>query len=221
MKKIGILLFALLGYFMNAQTTCETAAPFCASGVSGVTFPATENSGSAQAGPYYGCLGTVPNPSWYYLQVSTSGNLKILIQGQIVSPPGPGQDVDFICWGPFSSLAGICNSLTINNVVDCSYSNSFTETLTIPTGISGQYYLVLITNFCQCTPGYYFSAICRYRHNELRACYKEFGNMCGPNRNNRSVKYGKPCGSKLFTQSWKSYQFHRYFCFNTLSNHNL
>ena len=147
MKKIGILLFALLGYFMNAQTTCETAAPFCASGVSGVTFPATENSGSAQAGPYYGCLGTVPNPSWYYLQVSTSGNLKILIQGQIVSPPGPGQDVDFICWGPFSSLAGICNSLTINNVVDCSYSNSFTETLTIPSGVSGQYYLVLITNF--------------------------------------------------------------------------
>ena len=158
-KKIGILLFVLLASCFNAQTSCENAAPFCASGVSGVTFPATTSTPqvSAQTGPNYGCLGTQPNAAWYYLQISTSGNLNILIQGQIVSPPGPGQDVDFICWGPFNTLAGICNSLTAANTIDCSYSASYTETLHIPTGITGQYYMVLITNFANVQQNIQFS----------------------------------------------------------------
>jgi gliding motility-associated-like protein len=147
MKKILFLLSLLSTFHFRAQTTCETALPFCASGVSGVTFPATTSVTAAQVGPNYGCLFSTPNPAWYYLQISTTGNLDILIQGQIVTPPGPGQDVDFICWGPFPSLAGICNSLTAANTIDCSYSGSFTETLNIPTGIAGEYYLVLITNF--------------------------------------------------------------------------
>lgn len=148
-KKIGVVLLTLLAYYYNAQTSCQNAAPFCASGVSGVTFPATTSITAAQPGPNYGCLNTTPNPAWYYLQISTPGTLDILIQGQITNPPppGPGQDVDFICWGPFSSLAGICNSLTAANTIDCSYSGSFTETLNIPNGITGEYYLVLITNF--------------------------------------------------------------------------
>jgi gliding motility-associated-like protein len=147
MKKLSVILLFLVSSFLTAQTSCENAAPFCASGVSGVTFPATTSITTAQVGPNYGCLGSTPNPAWYYLQISNSGNLDILIQGQIVAPPGPGQDVDFICWGPFSSLAGICNSLTAGNTVDCSYSGSFTETLNIPSGVAGEYYLVLITNF--------------------------------------------------------------------------
>lgn len=144
---------------MIAQNTCQTAKPFCAGGVSGETFPATTNAGSAQSGPNYGCLGSTPNPSWYFLQISQSGNLDILIQGQITTPPpaSPGQDVDFICWGPFNSLNGICDSLTANNTVDCSYSGSFTETLNIPNGITGQYYMVLITNFANTTQDIVFS----------------------------------------------------------------
>ncbi|WP_317897388.1 gliding motility-associated C-terminal domain-containing protein [Aurantibacillus circumpalustris] len=147
MKRIITLVLILTTYVLSAQTSCENALPFCASGVSGVTFPATTSITAAQVGPNYGCLGSTPNPAWYYLQISTSGNLDILIQGQIASPIGPGQDVDFICWGPFSSLAGICNSLTSGNTVDCSYSGSFTETLNIPNGITGEYYMVLITNY--------------------------------------------------------------------------
>lgn len=147
MKKITLVLLVLLGFSLKSQTSCENALPFCASGVSGVTFPATTSITTAQTGPNYGCLGSTPNPAWYYLQISNSGNLDILIQGQLTAPPGPGQDVDFICWGPFSSLAGICNSLTAANTIDCSYSGSFTETLNIPTGVAGEYYMVLITNF--------------------------------------------------------------------------
>lgn len=157
MKKILSAFIFLLTISLTAQTTCETAQPFCAGGVSGITFPATTSVTSAQSGPNYGCLGSTPNPAWYYLQISTSGNLDILIQGQITSPPGPGQDVDFICWGPFNSLAGICNSLTATNIVDCSYSGSFTETLNIPTGVTGQYYLVLITNFANITQDIIFT----------------------------------------------------------------
>lgn len=148
MKTFLLILFALCGSLLHAQSTCETAQPFCAGGVSGVFYPATTNAGAAQVGPYYGCLNTQPNPAWYFLQIANSGNLDILIQGQnLATPPGPGQDVDFICWGPFSSLANVCNSLTASYTVDCSYSSSFTETLNIPNGISGEFYMVLITNF--------------------------------------------------------------------------
>src|SRR4051812_3651290 len=149
MKSSLVCFILLFGFYVNAQTTCQNAKPFCAGGVSGETFPATTNVTAAQVGPNYGCLGSTPNPAWYYLQISNSGNLDILIQGQISfpPPPSPGQDVDFICWGPFNSLTGICDSLTAGKVVDCSYSSSFTETLNIPAGITGQYYMVLITNF--------------------------------------------------------------------------
>lgn len=157
MKKLILFVLLIAFKISTSQTSCENAAPFCASGVSGVTFPASTNIPAAQTGPNYGCLYTTPNPAWYYLQISTSGNLDILIQGQITSPPGPGQDVDFICWGPFPSLAGICNSLTAANTIDCSYSGSFTETLNIPSGIAGEYYLVLITNFANITQDIVFT----------------------------------------------------------------
>ena len=108
----------------NAQSSCENAAPFCAGGVSGGVFPATTGTTSGQIGPNYNCNGLiaspiswyVPSPAWYYLQVGASGSLDILIQGQQGIPPNtsPGGDVDFVCWGPFSSLSGICNSLTAN-----------------------------------------------------------------------------------------------------------
>ena len=163
MKKIGILLFILLGYYLNAQTNCANALPFCAGGVSGVTFPATTSTPAIQAqpGPSYGCLGSTPNPAWYYLQISSSGSFSILIAGQTISPVGPGQDVDFICWGPFNSLAGVCNSLTAGNTVDCSYSASFTETLHIASGVAGQYYMVLITNYANVTQNIVFNQLDR------------------------------------------------------------
>lgn len=151
---LAILTLSLLFTFsVNSQTSCATAQPFCAGGTSGGTFPATVNGPSAENGPNYGCLGTQPNPAWYYLQISQAGNLDILIQGNA------NQDVDFICWGPFNSLAGCCNSLTAANIVDCSYSSSPTETLNIVGAVVGQYYMVLITNFSNIAQDILFTQI--------------------------------------------------------------
>ena len=75
------------------------------------------------------------------------------------------QDIDFVCWGPFaqpittcdsSSLTGGCgfaaptnttNAPCSGNIVDCSYSTSATETITINNAIAGQYYFLLVTNY--------------------------------------------------------------------------
>ena len=153
MKKIIILLFVFVCFYSNSQTNCATAQPFCAGGTSGVTFPATVNGPAAQSGPNYGCLGSQPNPAWYYLQVSSSGNIDLYIAGT------GNQDVDFICWGPFTNLATACNSLTAGNTIDCSYSSSPTETCNIVGAVAGQYYMILITNFANVAQNIVFNQI--------------------------------------------------------------
>jgi hypothetical protein len=68
---------------------------------------------------------------------------------------GTAIDVDFIVWGPYSSLAAACaganpfpgNIGTGSSVVDCSYSPSATETATIPNAQVGQVYVMLLTNY--------------------------------------------------------------------------
>ena len=123
--------------------TCATAKPFC-TGVS-YSFPSSTN-GTAESGPDYGCLGSQPNPSWYYLKIGTSGNIVIGIDQ--VDDNGVPRDVDFICWGPFTSPVTPCTGLlTAGNIVDCSYSTSASETCTIPAAVVGQYYILLLTNY--------------------------------------------------------------------------
>ncbi len=154
MKNLLLVLFCFsISYVSFSQGSCQTAAPFC----SGTTynFPATVNGPPAQAGPDYDCLFTQPNPAWYYLQIAAPGPLTLTIQGQING--GPGQDVDYVCWGPFPNLNNVCNSLTAGNVVDCSYSGSFTETLVIPNAQVGQYYMVCITNFANAAQNIVFN----------------------------------------------------------------
>lgn len=144
MKKMRFLLILVLHfcffYSIDAQTNCGSSAPFCAN-QGAVSFPAGVNNGSAAAGPDYGCLFSQPNPAWYYFQVSQTGPIIIGIAGT------GGSDVDFICWGPFTSPTGNCNNLTAGNTVDCSYSASATETCTINNATVGQYYTLLLTNF--------------------------------------------------------------------------
>ncbi|HPS63877.1 MAG TPA: hypothetical protein PLK82_12495, partial [Bacteroidales bacterium] len=122
----------------GGNNTCETAAPFCTGTV--YNFPAGVNAGAGQVGPYYACLQTRPNPAWYYMKVALSGNIIIQMHSE------PAEDIDFCCWGPFPSQE-CCGLLTSNKVVDCSYSPQPTETCDILNAVTGQYYMLVITNY--------------------------------------------------------------------------
>jgi gliding motility-associated-like protein len=138
--KIFLFLLCLTSMKLYSQSACANSAAFCANNTSGTTFPAG-TGGSAAAGPDYGCLITQPNPAWYYFQVSQNGVINIGVSGT------GGGDVDFILWGPFSSPTGNCSNLTAANTVDCSFSASATETVTINNAIAGEYYQLLLTNY--------------------------------------------------------------------------
>ena len=91
--------------------------------------------------PNYGCIGGfTPGPAWFYMQVGVAGNITMLISA--------GYDVDFVCWGPFTSLTdGCATGLTAGKIVDCSFSASGTEICDILNAQVGEIYILLITNF--------------------------------------------------------------------------
>ena len=88
---------------------------------------------------------TIPNPTYYYLQIQNSGSISINISQ--TSTTGNPLDVDFIVWGPFNSLNASCTGLSAANIVDCSYSIAAVEVADIPAATAGQFYLFLVTNF--------------------------------------------------------------------------
>ena len=121
-------------YCAGAQKACLTQ--------SGVNFPASTDAGSAPAGNNYGCLGSTPNPAWYYIKYNNVGTINMQMQGL------GGGDIDFAVWGPYTTLnsaAAACGSLPAP--VACSYSASATETASITNTAAGQIYLVLLTNY--------------------------------------------------------------------------
>jgi uncharacterized repeat protein (TIGR01451 family) len=137
MTKLLLFLLVSVSYVLNAQNTCYNPNSLCSS----FSYSATINNTSTFGGPSYGCLSTQPNPTWFYTKVTTSGAIQYNINSL------QGIDVDFICWGPFSSMNNVCSQLNSANIVDCSFSASATETLTIAGGVTGQYYMILVTNY--------------------------------------------------------------------------
>lgn len=130
---------------------CDDAQPFCTEVEGGITFPAATGTNSEFGGGIC-CLGSTPNPAWYFMRIEETGPIDILITS--------GFDVDFICWGPFTELQwqnGICGEATDPNqdcaagagsyFVDCSYSGAAIENCNIPNAQSGEYYMLLLTNF--------------------------------------------------------------------------
>ena len=131
-----LLGMCISGNFLYAQTTCATAVQIC----SGISQDAQTAAGNAEAGPNYGCLSTVPRPSWFYVKVATSGTLSFNIS------IAPAADIDFIVWGPFTGPT--CgSSLTSGNTKACNYTNANGGTANIGSVISGEYYMIMVTNF--------------------------------------------------------------------------
>ena len=137
------------------NSTCDGADPFCTD--NGLyQFPAGVNAGNVGSStpPYYcsgfvrpngqgtsNCLATTPNPAFYYMQIDQPGNLNIYMYST------PSHDIDFDCWGPFSDINTACGQLSCSNMVDCSYSINSTENCHINNAQTGQYYILLITNY--------------------------------------------------------------------------
>lgn len=147
--KIIFLLSFGLSFAQVTSPTCESSQAMC-SGNQGPFNNVTGNPNSSSLG----CLVTTPNRAWFYMQVGISGNLDFQLS-QTSTATGNGIDVDFILWGPFNSLSGICNNLALyspgytgaNNVVDCSYLSDDVENVNIPNAVAGQYYMLLVTNY--------------------------------------------------------------------------
>jgi hypothetical protein len=139
-----LILFIFFVYQVDSfsqvgNSFCTTAIQVCPN--VGATFPASTDSPAAEAGPDYGCLGSQPNPAWFYFQVNTPGLHDIAITNS------NDNDLDYIIWGPFVNLSEYCNQLTDSNIASCSYAGGTSETASFISQNSGDYYILLITNF--------------------------------------------------------------------------
>lgn len=145
MNKLILLTVAfiilLFGGTMGQATTCAESEPIC----TGPEFTfAAGTTGSAEPGAYYGCLSTQPAPAWFHMLIEDPGDVTIYMYST------PLVDIDFICWGPFTDPVTPCvEGLTSYTVVDCSYSPNPTEYCDIYEGETGQYYIMMITNYSQ------------------------------------------------------------------------
>ncbi len=150
----------------NLNDSCLESLQIC----SGYTYSYPLNVNTiSQTGPNYGCLFTQPNPAWYFLKVASGGDFVF----NIVS--STGNDIDFVCWGPFQDpsnpctldLTATCTSCPNNtadpnfypsgNMVDCSYDPAATETLHILNAQPNEYYIIVITNYSNQTGTVSFS----------------------------------------------------------------
>ena len=124
---------------------CEEAAPFCTD--YDYDFPCGTNESPGESGPDYGCLGSQPNPAWYFMEIETSGDIVMALTAPA--------DIDFIIWGPFTEVTCDYAQLSEANIVDCSFSGTNEEDPEIGPGSSGgpttatadEFYIFLITNY--------------------------------------------------------------------------
>ena len=151
MKQILLVHFAFLFSFFvyqdaRAQSSlCAGADPFCIVNQIGpdATFPASTGAGVAEPGNNYGCLGSQPNPAWYFVEMASNGAINIQASNS------GNFDIDFALWGPFPSVATAINTCgSLPAPIDCSYSTAATEFINIPASAqTGQVYIMIITNF--------------------------------------------------------------------------
>ena len=137
----AFLFFVFASHQVSGQSDCIDADPFC----TGTSYTFNNSTNVANLGAV-DCLGSTPNPTWYYMEVNQNGQMGFTISQTGTS--GGGLDVDFALWGPYSSLAAGCGNPFPNGTpIDCSYSTAATENVTIPNAQVGETYILLITNF--------------------------------------------------------------------------
>jgi len=151
MRKVIIYTCFIISCFSYSQSpVCSSPEPFCAGDSSLVFSNTTGDNGFGSVD----CLGSTPNPAWFYIQIDDPGNLNFeIIQSSggfddNGNPIGALLDVDFALWGPYDNL-DVCeeNTPPLNDIIACSYSASATEFASISNAQTGEFYIMLITNF--------------------------------------------------------------------------
>ena len=147
---------------ISTPSTCSNANTIC--NLLGENTPST--TGVSSLGTI-GCLFSSPNPTFYTLEVGTSGPINLFLsQNALQNGQGVGRDIDYAAWGPFNSQVEACNvvgnqapyaapgiGVPVTQTTGCSFSAAATETLNITNAQAGQVYIILITNFSQ-QPGF-------------------------------------------------------------------
>lgn len=170
---VGLFLFYTSNLFSQGDN-CSNAQPMCSD--LPITFPASTNKPSIDlnTAALRGCLGSAPNPAWYFLKIGNPGPINIYISQRDAG--GTGRDVDFACWGPFPTddWNSICTAQLGNStgaqshrppngnhdgnlgayprpapskMIDCSYFSDVSEWCYIPNAQRGEFYLLCLTNF--------------------------------------------------------------------------
>jgi gliding motility-associated-like protein len=136
-----LLVLQLFSLSTNSQnTSCLTALPFCTQHA--IEYRATRDISYSEAGHDYGCLLYTKNPAWFYLLIEKAGDIQLRLSSK------PSADIDFICWGPFSSVENAClTGCPSSSVVDCGKEISHIEFCNIPLTAVGEYYILMITNY--------------------------------------------------------------------------
>ena len=166
MKKFYSLFFValLVVTATYGQNTCSTPYPIRSATPSafGVVTGLTNTDFSND----YGCITPADNAKWLYFQACTPGNITL----SLWAAGGSDSDVNFIIWGPLSSLSDC--GLTSGQIIDCSASTSTVDTISITGANAGDYYKILISNvgtttgsfslFNESPPGIIFDSVCTY-----------------------------------------------------------
>ena len=161
-KKINICIFLFLvttycTYSQTTDTVCNHSHILCP----GMSLPLTNNGSYAEIGPNYGCLYTQNNPMWFYLLIDQPGDITLQ------ATTNDYFDTDFACWGPFNEpfapcsgqLTATCNpcenysnnsnAYPSGNLIDCDFSTSYTYDIHISNAFTGEYFILLITNWSE------------------------------------------------------------------------
>ncbi|CAN5432309.1 hypothetical protein BH10BAC1_BH10BAC1_02860 [soil metagenome] len=142
-----LILFAFVASanHLKAQDSCLTAMPLCTGTAYDFDSP---TSIAAPGGPNYGCLGTVANPTWFSIEIGAPGSMTITGNGLDFSATPAPIDIDYIFWGPYTSLSGVCyTGLDAAHIVVCDYSGSNLINITIPSALPGQFYIGMVSNY--------------------------------------------------------------------------
>gem|GEM_PF-651062 len=121
-----------------AASPGSCAGAVCLSG--GTSFPALRNGGGTYTYSKTSCLATSRNESWFYFHVTSSGSVSMPVS------ISPSSDIDYACWGPFTSVPDGCANFSTANQVACDYSGANGGTISINSASTG-YYILVVSNF--------------------------------------------------------------------------